>query len=153
MMVRYIAATLLFGVLSAPVYARDLVYTPTNPSFGGNPLNSSHLLGLANAQRDATARDANQGFGSTGSDSGGDSGSSDAELFVRQLEGRLLSALAGQVTEAIFGTNPQESGNVTFGTTTVSFERTLDTIRLVIVDSLDGTVTEIVVPQLVTSGS
>jgi curli production assembly/transport component CsgF len=41
---------------------------------------------------------------------------------------------------------------VTFGTTTVEFQRTLDSIRLVIIDSLDGTVTEIVVPQLVTNG-
>ena len=70
---------------------------------------------------------------------------------MRQLEGRLLSALAGQVTSAIFGDNPQDSGTVTFGTTTVAFDRTLESIRLVITDSIDGTVTEIVVPQLVTN--
>lgn len=143
-----VLGALLGAALTTPVFAQDLVYTPINPSFGGNPLNSSHLLGIANAQREATARDADDGtgFGSGSSDEG----STQAELFVRQLEGRLLSALAGQVTEAIFGTNPQESGTVTFGTTTVTFTRTTDSITLVIVDSLDGTVTEIVVPQLVT---
>ena len=31
--------------------AEDLVYTPVNPSFGGNPFNSAHLLGIANAQK------------------------------------------------------------------------------------------------------
>ncbi|OWU84663.1 curli assembly protein CsgG [Oceanicola sp. 22II-s10i] len=133
---------------AAPSLAGDLVYTPINPSFGGNPLNSSHLLGLANAQRDATAADANDGTSGTGTP--GQSETTDADLFVRQLEGRLLSALAGQVTSAIFGDNPQDNGTVTFGTTTVAFERTLDSIRLVITDSVDGTVTEIVVPQLVT---
>lgn len=137
--------------LSAQIaMAQDLVYTPINPSFGGSPLNSSHLLSTANAQRTATARDAetDSSLGGAGIDT---PGSSNADLFVRQLEGRLLSALAGQVTDAIFGDNPQEGGLVTFGTTTVEFQRTLDSIRLVIIDSLDGTVTEIVVPQLVTN--
>ena len=140
-----------FGAHSA--LAQDLVYTPINPSFGGNALNSGHLLSIANAQRNATARDFDDGRGSIagGTETGG--GNSDADLFVRQLEGRLLSALAGQVTEAIFGSNPQEGGLVTFGTTTVQFDRTLDSITLLITDALDGTVTEIIVPQLVTTGS
>lgn len=142
-----------FGLLAATASAGELVYTPVNPSFGGNPLNSSHLLGLANAQRQATAGDANRGTGFGGTTTGTASGTDNADLFVRQLEGRLLSALAGQVTEAIFGDTPQQSGDVTFGTTTVSFSRDLQAIRLQIVDTLDGTVTEIVVPQLVTNGT
>lgn len=145
-------SALLLGaalLATSPALAGDLVYTPVNPSFGGNPLNSSHLLGLANAQRDATASDANDGTGSGTGSSGSET--TDAELFVRQLEGRLLSALAGQVTEAIFGDTPQDNGIVTFGTTTVQFNRSTDSITLIITDSIDGTVTEIVVPQLVTS--
>ena len=123
--------------------AQDMVYTPVNPSFGGNALNSSHLMGLANAQRTAT------GGKPAGSDPNNPSGSSDADLFVRQLQSRLLSALAAQVTQAIFGDDPQESGTVTFGDTTVTFERTGDSIRLVITDPTG--VTEIVVPVLVSS--
>lgn len=132
--------------------ASDLVYQPINPSFGGSSLNSSHLLGTANAQRTATAGDADQGGSSRlGGSSASGSSSSSADLFIRQLEGRLLSSLAGQVTEAIFGDTPSESGTVTFGTTQVTFDRSIDNITLVITDSLEGTVTEIVVPQLVTS--
>ncbi|WP_198598206.1 curli assembly protein CsgF [Mangrovicella endophytica] len=140
---------------TAPAGAGDLVYTPVNPSFGGNPLNSSHLLAIANAQRDATASDADDGDGlsSGGGSGGGGSSNSQADLFVSQLQGRLLSALASQVTEAIFGENPQDQGTVRFGDTTVTFDRTLDSIRLTIANGLDGTVTEIVVPQLVTSSS
>lgn len=140
--------SLIFGTA---VSAQDLVYTPVNPSFGGNALNSSHLLGIANAQREATARDANEDslFGS-GGDAGSGTGTSDADLFIRQLEGRLLSALAGQVTEAIFGDNPQDSGEIIFGTTSVEFINAVGSITLIITDALDGTVTEIVVPQLIT---
>lgn len=141
---------LLAGTAGAAL-AGDLVYTPTNPSFGGNPLNSSHLLSIASAQRKATAFDADDGSG--GGDGSGEpgSGNSDVDLFVRQLQGRLLSALAGQVTEAIFGENPQDNGTITFGPTIVTFERTIDSIRLVITDTDTGTVTEIIVPQLVSS--
>ena len=153
-MTRFVAVSLLCGMLSVPAGAQELIYTPINPSFGGNPMNSSHLMSMANAQRDATASNAGRRFGTPGAgDTGTDPDRSNADLFIRQLEGRLMSALAGQVTEAIFGANPQDAGNVTFGTTTISFERTLESIRLVIVDTIDGTVTEIVVPQLVTTGS
>ncbi|MFD2648838.1 curli assembly protein CsgF [Devosia albogilva] len=128
--------------------AAPLIYTPVNPSFGGNPLNSSHLLGTASAQRTATAGNPDTGgLGGGGGGLGQTPGSTDADLFVRQLQGRLLSALASQVTEAIFGENPQDNGTVQFGDTTVTFVRTLDSIRLTIVDAT-GT-TEIVVPQLV----
>ncbi|SKA26798.1 curli assembly protein CsgF [Consotaella salsifontis] len=148
----YLAFGLCISV-TANATAGDLVYTPINPSFGGNPLNSSHLLAIASAQRDATARDANKGSGSGGSGggNGGSAGSSQADLFVSQLQGRLLSALASQVTDAIFGQNPQDHGTVRFGDTTVTFDRTLDSIRLSIFNATDGTTTDIVVPQLVTS--
>lgn len=136
------AFALLIMVSAAPAAAEPLVYSPVNPSFGGNPLNSSHLMGLANAQRTATARD-----GKSSTSSSSSSATSNAELFVRQLESRLMSSLASQVSEAIFGENPQDSGTIQFGDTSVSFERTLDSIRLTIVDATG--VTEIVVPVLV----
>ena len=140
-----LAASSLLVALSG-AGAAPLVYTPINPSFGGNPLNSSHLLGLAGAQRTATAPDKDTG-GSGGQDPGTTPGSSDAELFIRQLQGRLLSALASQVTEAIFGDDPQKDGTIIFGDTTVHFENALEYIRLEITGP-DGT-TNIVVPRLV----
>lgn len=127
---------------------QDLVYQPVNPMFGGSPLNSGHLLSIANAQRNATATDyvAPNTQGSSGSSS---SALSQAELFARQLQSRLLSSLSSEVVDAIFGDNPQESGTVVFGTTEISFDRGVDAIELVLTDTVDGTVTEISVPQLV----
>lgn len=144
------AAMLLAGAFAATQgMAADITYTPVNPSFGGNPLNSSHLLGLANAQRTATASDAKTSSRSGGLDggTGGTPGRTDADLFVQQLQGRLLSALASQVTDAIFGNNPQDHGTVQFGDTSVEFIRSLDSITLIITDPTG--VTQIVVPQLV----
>lgn len=149
-MKKILVATTLAGLLGAlpAASAGDLVYTPINPSFGGNPLNSSHLLGLANAQRTATARKTSLDGGG-GGDPGETPGTNDADLFVRQLQGRLLSALASQVTEAIFGADPQDYGEITFGDTEIVFERTMTSITLTITDPT-GT-TQIVVPQLVTN--
>lgn len=151
-MKRVILAAAALGGLAVAMpaaFAGDLVYSPINPSFGGNPLNSSHLLGTANAQRTATARDKNELSGGGLGDGGSTSGSSDADLFVRQLQGRLLSALASQVTEAIFGADPEEYGTIKFGDTIIEFDqRSGSEIRLVITDTTG--VTEIVVPRLVT---
>lgn len=131
--------------LSAPAAAQDLVYAPFNPSFGGSPLNSQHLLATANAQRSATARDAPS---NDAMDSLSRAGRTDAELFLSQLQGRLLSQLAAQVTNAIFGGDePEAAGEVIFGDTTVTFSRTVRAIELTIFDGISTT--EISVPQLV----
>lgn len=140
----------LAAALAGPphvLFAQDLVYTPVNPSFGGSPLNSSHLMGLASAQRTATAEEAKED--TAGGGAGGDDTDTDVDLFIRQLQGRLLSALASQVTEAIFGENPQDNGTIIFGDTTVTFERTVDSIVLTITDPTGTTVIE--VPQLLTT--
>lgn len=127
------AAAAAMGVWT--VSAQELVYEPVNPTFGGNPFNSSHLLAIANAQDDTEPP-------------ASDSSSSDpqADLFVRQLQSRLLSGLAAEVTDAIFGENPQESGRVVFGDQTIEFYRGLDEITLTIFDAATGSTTEIVIP-------
>jgi curli production assembly/transport component CsgF len=152
-LVAFSAAVVICAQISCgAAFAGPLVYTPINPSFGGDPLNSSHLMGLASAQRTATAYDADTGNGGGGG--GGDGktpGSSDADLFVRQLQGRLMSALASQVTEAIFGQNPANQGTVIFGDTTVTFNR--DEINGYIeltIDDITGS-TVIKVPLLITN--
>lgn len=149
-MVRMAIVALLACFGASPVVAQQLTYTPINPSFGGNPLNGSYLMSLAGAQRNATASDANSSTSSGGTaGSVGSTSQTDAQLFVQQLQGQLLSALATQVTNAIFGSNPQNSGKVVFGDTTVSFNRTLSSINLSIYDATTGTTTQISVPQLV----
>lgn len=131
---------LAFGVaVAAPsAAAQELIYEPISPSFGGNPFNSSHLLATAEAQNDYKDPDA----GADGL------GTSQADLFVRQLQSRLLSGLSSQIAEAIFGENPQDNGTIQFGNQTVTFERGLDSITLTIFDSDTGETTTIVIPQL-----
>ncbi len=128
-------------------HAQQLVYQPINPSFGGYSANTTHLFATANAQKTATARDVNSG--GYGYDSGDDgSGTSLADLFVRQLQNRLIYALADQVSQAIFGEDPKDSGTVSFGDQKVSFVRGTDSIQLQIIDESTGAITDITVPVL-----
>lgn len=118
-----------------PAVASELVYAPTNPSFGGNPFNSSHLLGVAAAQnkyKDPSTVDS----------------SDPAAQFIRTLQSRLLSALATQITDVIFGENAQDSGIIRFGDQEVSFVRGVDSVQLTISNLADGSVTDIIVPLL-----
>lgn len=123
-------------MIGSGAVAQDMVYQPVNPTFGGNPFNSNHLLGVANAQNDYR-------------DPRSTSNSSQADIFARQLQSRLLSALSSQIIDAIFGENPQESGTISFGGQTITFFRSLDSVTLTITNDETGEETVIVVPLFV----
>ena len=133
------------GLISAiaiggPVAAQQLTYTPINPSFGGNPFNSSHLMGLANVQNQFLPKSSTY------------APPTQAEQFASQLQSTILAGVAQQVSSAIFGNNPQQSGTISFGGTTVNFSRGLGSVTIVITDP-KGVSTQIVVPTFVASGS
>lgn len=136
MILRCLIAIVTYSAFCNAGHAQDLIYQPVNPSFGGNPFNSEHLLALANAQNRykdpaATTR------------------SSQADVFAQQLQSRLLSALSSQIVDAIFGDNPQEHGIIKFGGQTVEFTRGIDAVTLTITDDATGAVTTIVIPSFV----
>lgn len=113
-----------------------MVYTPINPSFGGNPFNSAHLLGIANAQNNTKDPNAPK-TGST------------QDIFAQQLQSRLLSALSNQIVNAIFGDNAQNNGTVDFGGQTITWVRDLSGVTLTLKNDTSGEVTTIVVPSFV----
>jgi curli production assembly/transport component CsgF len=116
--------------------AQQLVYTPINPSFGGNPFNSAHLLGIANAQNNFKDPNA-PGSGTP------------AQNFANQLQSRLLSALSNQIVNEIFGPNAQNNGTVDFGGQTISWTNELGQVTVTITNDATGQVTTIVVPDSV----
>jgi curli production assembly/transport component CsgF len=131
--------------LAAPVAgsASELSYRPINPSFGGNPFNSDHLRATAEAQRPRSSRGSSLGLGSN----------SPADQFVRQLQSRLLSSLATEVNNAIFGADAAESGTIVFGDQVIEFSRGLEFVSLVIANNATGERTEIQVPLLQVEGA
>ena len=130
------AAALTCLCAANPVLAQDLVHEPISPTFGGNPFNSNHILGIANAQNNTTNPDAVDR-------------NSQSSIFARQLESRLLSALSSQIVDAIFGDNPQEQGTISFGGQTIEFFRSLDEVTLIIRNDDTGEETRIVIPLFI----
>mgnify|MGYP001553799103 FL=1 len=132
-----LCAALVLALSSGAALAQDVTYQPVDPTFGGNPFNSSHLLGVANAQnkyKDPSAQSSN----------------SQAQIFAQQLQSRLLSALSSQIVQTIFGANPQQHGTISFGGQTITFDRGLTDVTLNITDDSTGEVTTIVVPTTLT---
>lgn len=69
--------------------ATEMVYTPINPSFGGNPNNAPGLMSIAQAQNGFKAPVV-----------------SPVEAFNLSLQRAILSRLTSQTMRAIFGTSP-----------------------------------------------
>ena len=82
---------LLIGLAgAAAVQATELVYTPVNPSFGGNPLNGTWLLNNAQAQNDHDDPDIKSRSAVAGT--------SALERFTSQLQSRLLGQLLDNIS-------------------------------------------------------
>jgi curli production assembly/transport component CsgF len=133
---------------AGPSAAGNLIYTPTNPSFGGNPNNGAFLLNQANAQNLPLAKQteaaAAAAAAAAGSGSGGSGALTPGQIFAQQLQSQLLSSFANQITQAIFGPNAVQSGTFSFGSTTISFAPQGGNI---VIDINDGqTITTITVP-------
>jgi len=124
-------------LLSTPAVATDMVYTPVNPSFGGNYLNSTHLQSLASIQKQYEEDNSR-------------AEQSESERFLSMLQSRLYSSLASSVSEAIFGENAQPNGTIVFDDQQISFVNTGTDIQLTVTDFSNGQVTNISIPTLQT---
>ena len=57
--------------------------------------------------------------------------------------------MSGQIVDAVFGPNAQQSGTVDFGGQTIAWNRDLENVTLTITNDDTGEVTTIVVPTII----
>lgn len=129
-------ALLLAWGQAAP--ATELVYTPVNPSFGGNPLNGTVLLNQAQAQNKHKDPD-----------SSSSSSRDPMEYFEESLIRRVLNNLATSIVDDAFGSTDSEltSGHYQFGDYTIDVDTSLgDNVGVTITDVGTGNTTTIEVP-------
>ncbi len=126
----------LLTAVCGSVSASELVYTPNNPSFGGNPLNGAILLNQATAQNKFKE-----------STSSGDQ--SALTQFNSMLQSAILSRVSSAVTSSIVGAN----GSLTPGTVeTTDFRITITNLQpgllqIVTTDKTTGQTTQFQVNQ------
>jgi curli production assembly/transport component CsgF len=117
------------------VQASELVYTPINPTFGGNPLNASQL------QYTATAQKPNPPAATTTSTQ-----QSTAQQFLQMLQSQLYASLANSVSTAITGTNAQAAGTITLNNMQISWNTVGGQKTVTITDTSTGQITTISLP-------
>jgi curli production assembly/transport component CsgF len=127
------------GVSSSAANARELVYQPVSPAFGGSPLNGSFVLGLATANnRFRTSPEARK--------SQNEQASTNSQNFERQITSSLLSQIASTIGQQILGENARDSGTFAVGGTRVQFQRVGDQISVDITEAGSGGRTNILIP-------
>ncbi len=120
---------LVIGSLSIS-QATELVYTPVNPSFGGNPLNGSWLLNNAQSQNDHADSRARSGSTFTSTTA--------LERFSSQLESRLLTQLLQDVQNG-------QTGSLVTGAFVVDIIDNDGELSIQVTDRATGEISEIIV--------
>jgi curli production assembly/transport component CsgF len=130
----FIALLLLSAAVSGAANAQELTHRFLNPSFGGNPFYSEHLLGIANIHRPEQPEEP------------GEEPPSEEELIASQVRARLLSGLSGDILDRIDNAKPGESGEFEFGDQRISFTRTATETRVTFVNNRTGETRRVVIP-------
>ena len=129
---------LLFGVLflmsGRPAIATELVYTPINPSFGGNPLNWSGLLNQATLQNKFKEKRPPR------------VPKSPLERFTEQLEYSVFSRMANRIVDTAFGEDTLQPGEYVFGNYKISVTTDASGITTIITEISTGNTTTIQIP-------
>ena len=129
-------ACLLAGwcMLVSPAEARDLIYRPISPGFGGSPLNTNYVFGTADRTKDpAESRSSGRSRNAI-------------DTFTTTLQARLLAQVSDQIVDAIFGEGASDEGRFQVGDTVIEFARGDTVVTLTISDIVTGSVTTIDVP-------
>ena len=132
-MKKLILFSILFSCLG--VHAQDLVYTPTNPAFGGDTFNYQWLLSSAQAQNSFTApRDEHEGL-------------SELDQFTESLNRQLLSQVSRNLFLDQFGEGEITEGRYTFGSLAIDIYPSEDGLVIDILDTSNGDQTQITIPN------
>jgi curli production assembly/transport component CsgF len=130
-----------FALLSQIATAGSLIYTPVNPTFGGDADNGAYLLSTANA--------VNKHQAPAVSVPGSSATQTPLDQFNTQLEQAILSRLASSVTSSIIGPNGTlQPGTITTGQFTVSVSNLSSTqLQVTTTDTTTGQTTTFQVGQ------
>ena len=112
------------ALVGSGALATELVYTPVNPTFGGNPLNAAGLLANANAQNDYKAplvEKAQQ---------------TDLEKFNDQVQAAVLAKIrtnVGKAVDGLLGSGVDKT--VTVGTYVITYKKEGNNVVLITEDT------------------
>jgi curli production assembly/transport component CsgF len=139
-MMKMITRTLLIVLffVAGKTYAQDLVYTPKNPAFGGNPYNYSWLMSSAQAQNDIKDPNSTLGYSGTATDPLKD--------FSASLNRQILNELSRQIVAKQFGESALKAGKYSMGDYQIEVSDNSSGLQVTIQDTRNGSQTTVTVP-------
>jgi len=128
---------IVFFFVVGKTYSQDLVYTPKNPAFGGNPYNYSWLMSSAQAQNDIKE---------TSSDPYSRYSTDPLKDFSESLNRQILSQLSRQIVAKQFGEDALSAGTYVLGDYQIEVGDQADGLNITILDNKTGSQTTVSVP-------
>jgi curli production assembly/transport component CsgF len=131
-----IAAVTLAALAAAPsaAQAQELIHRFINPSFGGNPFYSDHLIGIANIHRPEQPEEPDEPQ------------PTEEERLVESLRASLNAQVSSEILDRIRSAQPGQSGDFTLGVQRISFVRTATETRVTFLNTTTGERREIIIP-------
>lgn len=118
--------------------AGQLVYTPVNPNFGGNPFNGSFLQGEASS---------NNHFLTNPASANRNSSSSAQQQVIQNLQQAAVNAVLSQVAQQISqGLQKDITGSYNVAGELINFQRVGNQINIQLTDATTGAQTTIQIP-------
>jgi curli production assembly/transport component CsgF len=130
-------ASIVTQIIAFQAFGQDLVYTPKNPAFGGNPYNYQWMLSSAQAQDTYKAPVEETSLGLE---------RDPAQDFAESLNRQILSRLSREIVTRQFGEEAIEEGTYVLGDYQIDIGSGEDGINITIVDNSTGATTTVSVP-------
>ena len=128
---------IVFFFVAGKTYAQDLLYTPKNPAFGGNPYNYSWLMSSAQAQNDIKE---------TSADPYSRYSTDPLKDFSESLNRQILSQLSRQIVAKQFGEDALTAGTYVLGEYQIEVGDQANGLNITILDNKTGSQTTVSVP-------
>ena len=139
-MKNFVLIAILFGACGInQVFAQNLIYTPKNPTFGGNTFNYQWMLSSAQAQDTYEAPD-------DGEDPFSRFDRNPIDDFTESLNRQILSRLSRELVTKQFGEDALEEGAYLIGDYQIDIGSADSGIEISIVDLKSGSSTNVSVP-------
>lgn len=118
------------------IFSDELVWSPTNPSFGGNPYNASWLLNSAKIQNQYPEEKEVKDYQKD-----------PLEQFQENLNRQLLRKLASSIVDQIYGDKGVNEGSYSVGDYLIDIEERESTVAITIDDMATGNQTLMEIPN------
>lgn len=131
--VKAITLAIALTSLSSTAFAAPLMYVPTNPSFGGSPLNASTLLSTAAISRPKEKTE--------------DTTVSASQQIANQIQSTVLAQVSSSISAQIYGEGAADSGSFDLGNGASIVFNTVGNNVVLVISGTDGSTTQLTLPK------